>query len=196
MRTCITERRVERIRDVLSRRQTDLTLVINNIHDPHNVSAILRSCDAFGIHRVHLLYTDTAFPALGKKSSGSAKKWVETIRHPDAASLAASLKSQGYTLVATLCSETARPLQDWDLTGKIAIILGNEHRGVDEDLAPHIDGALYIPMQGMVQSLNVSVAAAVILYEGFRQRHAAGRYDAPCLPADELERLAGDWAKK
>ncbi len=196
MRICITDRRLERIKDVLSRRQTDLTLVINNIHDPHNVSAILRSCDAFGIHRVHLLYTDTAFPALGKKSSGSAKKWVETVRHKDADSLAAALKGQGFSLVATSFTESAKPLPQWDLTGKVAIILGNEHRGVDEDLAPHVDGALYIPMQGMVQSLNVSVAAAVILYEGFRQRQAAGCYDAPCLPGDELERLTNLWAQK
>ena len=196
MRECITEHRAERIRDVLSRRQTDLTLVVNNIHDPHNVSAILRSCDAFGIHRIHLLYTDTAFPALGKKSSASAKKWVETVRHSNAAAMAASLKGQGYSLVATSFSETARPLHEWDLTRKTAIILGNEHRGVDEDLAPYVDGSLYISMMGMVQSLNVSVAAAVILYEGFRQLHAAGRYDAPCLPPAELDRLTGLWACK
>ncbi len=196
MQACITERRARRIREVLARRQTDLTLVINNIHDPHNVSAILRSCDAFGIHRVHLLYTDTAFPALGKKSSASAKKWVEIVRHPDAASLAASLKGQGYALVATACTEEARPLPEWNLTGRLAIVLGNEHRGVDEELAPHVDGSLYIPMQGMVQSLNVSVAAAVILYEGFRQCLALGRYETPSLPADELDRLAEAWARK
>jgi tRNA (guanosine-2'-O-)-methyltransferase len=196
MQTCITERRAERIREVLARRQLDLTLVVNNIHDPHNVSAILRSCDAFGIFRVHLLYTDTAFPALGKKSSASAKKWVETVRHRDAAALAAALKGQGYSLVATGFSETARPLPAWDLTRKVAIILGNEHRGVDEDLAPYVDGSLYIPMMGMVQSLNVSVAAAVILYEGYRQLAAAGRYAAPSLPGDELDRLAGVWAEK
>jgi len=196
MQECITERRAGRIRDVLSRRQTDLTLVVNNIHDPHNVSAILRSCDAFGIHRVHLLYTDTAFPPLGKKSSASAKKWVETVRHANAATLATTLRDQGYALVATSFSETARPLQEWDLTRKIAIILGNEHRGVDEDLAPYLDGSLYISMMGMVQSLNVSVAAAVILYEGFRQLHAAGRYDNPSLPSAELDRLAGLWASK
>jgi tRNA (guanosine-2'-O-)-methyltransferase len=192
----ITERRAQRIRDVLARRQIDLTLVVNNIHDPHNVSAILRSCDAFGVHRVHLLYTDTAYPALGKKSSASAKKWVETIRHPSAASLADHLKSEGFTLVATGFNATATPLPQWDLTRKTAIILGNEHRGVDEDLAPHVDGTLYIPMQGMVQSLNVSVAAAVILYEGFRQRQAAGCYDHPSLPTDELDRLAQAWTDK
>jgi tRNA (guanosine-2'-O-)-methyltransferase len=193
----ITERRAGRIRDVLSRRQLDLTLIINNIHDPHNVSAILRSCDAFGVHRVHLLYTDTAFPPLGKKSSGSAKKWVETVRHPDAASLAATLKADGFTLVATGFDATATPLSSWDLAGgRTAIILGNEHRGVDEELAPHVDGTLYIPMQGMVQSLNVSVAAAVILYEAFRQRQAAGCYDNPSLSPDELDRLAGVWAGK
>ena len=196
MHICITERRAKRIEEVLARRQTDLTLVVNNIHDPHNVSAILRSCDAFGIHRVHLLYTDTAFPALGKKSSGSAKKWVETVRHRDAASLAQTLKSQGYALLATSFSETAKPLTHWDLTGKTAIILGNEHRGVDDELAPHVDGALYIPMMGMVQSLNVSVAAAVILYEGFRQLDAAGRYDAPSLEPQEMARLVKLWSSK
>lgn len=192
----ITERRAQRIRDVLSRRQIDLTLVVNNIHDPHNVSAILRSCDAFGVHRVHLLYTDTAFPSLGKKSSGSAKKWVETVRHPSAAALADHLKGQGFALVATGFDVTATPLPQWDLTQKTAIILGNEHRGVDEELAPYVDGTLYIPMQGMVQSLNVSVAAAVILYEAFRQRQAAGRYDSPSLPPDELQRLVERWTEK
>lgn len=192
----ITERRAQRIRDVLSRRQIDLTLVVNNIHDPHNVSAILRSCDAFGVHRVHLLYTDTAFPSLGKKSSGSAKKWVETVRHPSAAVLADHLKGQGFALVATGFDVTATPLPQWDLTQKTAIILGNEHRGVDEELAPYVDGTLYIPMQGMVQSLNVSVAAAVILYEAFRQRQAAGRYDSPSLPPDELQRLVERWTEK
>jgi len=192
----ITERRAKRIRDVLARRQPDLTLVINNIHDPHNVSAILRSCDAFGVQRVHLLYTDTAFPSLGKKSSASAKKWVETVRHPDAASLASVLSADGYALIATGFNATATPLPQWDLTRKTAIILGNEHRGVDAELEPLVDGTMYIPMQGMVQSLNVSVAAAVILYEAFRQRLAAGRYDRPSLPPEELERLAAVWMEK
>ena len=192
----ITERRAKRIRDVLARRQPDLTLVINNIHDPHNVSAILRSCDAFGVQRVHLLYTDTAFPSLGKKSSASAKKWVETVRHPDAASLASVLSADGYALIATGFNATATPLPQWDLTRKTAIILGNEHRGVDAELEPLVDGTMYIPMQGMVQSLNVSVAAAVILYEAFRQRLAAGRYDRPSLPPEELERRAAVWMEK
>ena len=192
----ITEHRAGRIRDVLAKRQAGLTLVINNIHDPHNVSAILRSCDAFGVHRVHLLYTDTAFPALGKKSSGSAKKWIESVRHRDAASLAAALKGDGFRLIATGFNETAKPLHQFDLTGDTAIILGNEHRGVDEDLAPFVDGTLHIPMQGMVQSLNVSVAAAVILYEAFRQRQAVGLYDTASLPGAELERLAALWSSK
>ena len=119
---------------------------------------------------------------------------LERLKTP--ASLAAALKGQGFRLVATSFTETAVPLQKWDLTTKTAIILGNEHSGVDEDLAPHVDGALYIPMMGMVQSLNVSVAAAVILYEGFRQLEAAGRYDAPCIESEEMARLVKLWCSK
>lgn len=195
MRT-VTERRAGRIRQVLSWRQPDLTLVLNNIHDPHNVSAILRSCDAFGVAGVHLLYTDTAFPALGKKSSASAKKWVVTRRHADVAGLVADVRGAGMRLLRTGFGESARPLGRWDLTAPTAVILGNEHRGVDEELAALADGELFIPMRGMVQSFNVSVAASLILYEAFRQREAAGLYDRPGHAPEELERLAQEWEGK
>ncbi len=191
-----TDERKERIRDVLSRRQPDLTLVLNDIHDPHNVSAILRSCDAFGVAGVELLYRNCVFPHLGKKSSGSAKKWVRIERRDSPADLAGALRARNMTIIATACTPKARPLYDWDFTGPTAIILGNEHGGVDEDLAPHTDGELYIPMQGMVQSLNVSVAAAIILYEAFRQRRAKGLYDRPGLSEAEREELFQAWIVK
>ena len=82
-----TPERLARIKRVLAARRNDLTLVLANIHDPHNVSAIYRSCDAFGVHRVHLYYTHTSFPALGAKSSASARKWVESVRCSDAATM-------------------------------------------------------------------------------------------------------------
>jgi tRNA (guanosine-2'-O-)-methyltransferase len=192
----LTEKRKARIREVAARRQKDLTLVLANIHDPHNVSAILRSCDAFGVGRVHLYYTVEAFPALGHKSSASARKWVETVRHGKPGSLCVPLADQGYQILAAGLSEKARPLTAFDYTGPTAIILGNEHRGVDEEFAPYVHGEVFIPMQGMVQSLNVSVAAAVFLFEAFRQRYAKGLYDEPSLPPQELEALVERMEKK
>lgn len=183
-----TERRKERMADVLRQRQDDLTLVLSNIHDPHNVSAIYRSCDAFGVSRVHLHYTNTPFPELGRKSSASARKWVETIRHRDSEDLFAALAAGGFQILATTFTPEARPLRTWDFLRPTAIILGNEHDGVQEELVRGSDGQLHIPMHGMIQSLNVSVAAAVILAEAARQREENGFY-ARTPGADFDERL-------
>ena len=196
MSRTITPQRKDRIERVLSRRQKDLTLALANIHDPHNVSAIYRSCDAFGVAEVHLYYTDTPFPALGRKSSASARKWVESIRHGTPDGLIAGLRTGGRQILATSCSATARPLADWDFTGPTAVIMGNEHRGVDKELAPHVDGELYIPMYGMIRSFNVSVAAAVILAEASRQRALAGMYARPGYTEEEYAELLDAWLKK
>jgi tRNA (guanosine-2'-O-)-methyltransferase len=166
----VTEKRKQRMHKVLLDRQRDLTVVCENIHDPHNVSAILRTCDAVGISRVQLLYTTEAFPKLGKKSSASAKKWLEFHRYKDHDSLREILKKQNMTIYATHVDPISQKIYDIDWTKPSAIILGNEHRGVSQDSLKIADQTVYIPMHGMVQSLNVSVAAAVILYEAFRQR--------------------------
>ncbi len=192
----VTPRRRARLLQVLSQRQPDLTLVLANIHDPHNVSAIYRSCDAFGVSRVHLYYTDTPFPALGRKSSASARKWVESERHRDREALFAALRAQGMQVLATSCSPEARPLREWDFLRPTAVILGNEHEGVDETLLAEADGRLYIPMHGMIQSLNVSVAAAVILAEAARQREAAGCYATPRMDAATLDATLADWLQR
>ncbi|MEG2173075.1 MAG: RNA methyltransferase [Desulfovibrionaceae bacterium] len=185
-----------RMAKVLAHRQKDLTLVLANIHDAHNVSAIYRSCDAFGVAGIHLYYTDTPFPTLGGKSSASARKWVESLRHKDKASLLASLRAGGHQVLATSCSPASRPLQNWDFTKATAIIMGNEHRGVDPELRDIVDGELYIPMVGMIQSFNVSVAAAIILAEAARQRQAAGMYDRISFPQDEYEAKLAVWLQK
>lgn len=192
----ITSRRRAKIEQVLAQRQKDLTLVLANIHDPHNVSAIYRSADAFGVAELHLYYTDTPFPTLGRKSSASARKWVETLRHKTADELKAGLKQHGYQLLATSCSPTARPLNVYDFTRPTAVIMGNEHSGVPEELLPLVDGELYIPMYGMIQSFNVSVAAAIILAEASRQRVEAGMYARPSYNEEEYTARLAAWLDK
>ncbi len=189
-----TEQRCQRIRDVLAHRQPDLTLVLANIHDPHNVSAIYRSCDAFGVEAVHLYYTDTAFPILGRKSSASARKWVETRRHRDKEELGLAL--QGHQILVTACTPSARPLRSWDFTLPTAVIMGNEHRGVAPELADLATGELYIPMFGMIQSFNVSVAAAIILAEAARQREEAGMYEHCRYDEKTFEARLRDWLER
>lgn len=191
-----TTQRLEKLRRVLALRQKDLTLVLANIHDPHNVSAIYRSCDAFGVPKVHLYYTDTAFPTLGASSSASARKWVDTVRHKNEQSLMQALRAEGMQVLATSCTPAARPLQEYDLAQPTAVIMGNEHRGVDPELVNLVDGEVYIPMYGMIQSFNVSVAAAIILSEASRQRQLAGKYDSPTYSEEEYEAILQKWVEK
>ena len=191
-----TPRRKARLGSVLAHRQPDLTLVLANIHDPHNVSAIYRSCDAFGVDKVHLYYTDTPFPVLGRKTSASARKWVESVRHRDRQELEASLRAQNMQILATTFTPTARPLRAWDFTRPTAIIMGNEHSGVNEELISMADGELYIPMYGMIQSFNVSVAAALMLAEASRQRKLAGMYERMTWTPEEYEARLADWLER
>jgi tRNA (guanosine-2'-O-)-methyltransferase len=186
-------RRLERIRRVLVCRQPGLTVVMENIHDPHNVSAVLRTCDAVGVLQVELLYTVEKFPRIGKKSSSSANKWIDRRKHTSVESCAGVLKSEGFTILATRCGGPARSLYEYDLTRKTAFILGNEHRGVSDEALNAADGQVEIPMVGMIESLNVSVAAAVCLYEALRQRRGAGMYASAQLAEEELRSLEETW---
>ncbi len=189
-------RRVERIRSVLAHRQPGLTVVMENIHDPHNVSAVFRTCDAVGALRVELLYTVEPFPKIGKKSSSSANKWLERRHHKSVEACYRTLRSEGFRIYATRVSPSAQSLYDLDLTGRVALVLGNEHRGVSDEAAARADGVFRIPMMGMIESLNVSVAAAVCLYEALRQRMKAGGYAGPQISRDELEKLSAEWMKR
>jgi len=186
-------RRTEKIKAVLAHRQPDLTVVMENIHDPHNVSAVLRSCDAVGVMRVELLYTVEKFPRIGKKSSSSANKWLEWRKHTSVDECYATLRQEGFTIVATHLGTAAVSLYSLDLTRKVALVFGNEHRGVSEEAAVKADANFQIPMVGMIQSLNVSVACAVGLYEVLRQRLAAGHFERAKLTDAELQTLYDDW---
>ncbi len=171
-------------------------MVMENIHDPHNVSAVFRTCDAVGVLRVELLYTTETFPKIGKKSSSSANKWLEKRKHRSVRECYAALHREGFRICATRLGVPAPSLYELDLTAKTAFVFGNEHRGVSDEAAELADANFQIPMMGMIESLNVSVAAAVCLYEALRQRIAGGAYGRPALSAEEIERLRVEWTKR
>ena len=189
----LTERRREKFEGVARKRQVGLTVVMENIHDPHNVSAVLRSSDAVGVLQVELLYTLEKFPRVGRKSSSSASKWIKRRLHRTVDDCYQALRADGFRIYATHLTTDAVGLYDLDLTGNVALVFGNEHRGVSEEAAAKADVNFHIPMVGMIQSLNVSVAAAVSLYEAYRQRKIAGMYDRPTLSQESLVSLLGEW---
>ena len=191
-----SERRLTKIERVLHWRQPDLTVVMENIHDPHNVSAMLRTCDAAGVMEVQLVYTDTEFPDIGKKSSASAKKWVERKRFKSIVECYSNLKKDGFMVYATRIGEESKTPYQLDFKRKAALVFGNEHRGVSDEAANLADGLVQIPMFGMIESLNVSVACAVLLYEAVRQRMDAGKYSSSSLSDPVLSKLVKSWAMK
>ena len=190
------ERRIPSLEKPLRHRQPDLTVVIENIHDAHNVSAILRSCDAAGGMQGQLLYTHEKFPRIGKKSSASANKWIERRTFKEAGECFAALRGEGFTVLATHLGQDSRSLYELDLTKKTALVFGNEHRGVSDEIAALADGNFQIPMFGMIQSLNVSVACAVTLFEAVRQRTVRGDYTQPKLSEKELHKILENWSFK
>lgn len=185
----MTEKRFIKIKKIVELRQKSLTLVLENIHDPHNAAAIFRTADAVGIDKIYLVYNSNEFPKIGRITSGSAVKWIERVMYNNATDCFNDLKSDGYKIFTThmVEGEDNISLYDLDMTGKTAIVLGNEKEGVTDEAKKLSDANFLIPMKGMVQSLNVSVAAAVCLYEALRQREAAGLYDKSEYTESELE---------
>ena len=190
------ERRKNKIFKVLEQRQPDLTVVMENIHDPHNVSAMLRSSDAVGIHEVNLVYTTTKYPKIGRKSSSSANKWIGRRKFASISECYHQLRTEGFQILATRLDENAKLLYEFDLTKPTAFVFGNEHGGVTDEAANIADATVYIPMMGMIQSLNVSVACAVTIYEALRQRMGNGFYSNSRFDQQMLERLKEEWLKK
>ena len=191
-----SERRLAKLESVLRQRQPDLTVVMENIHDPHNVSAMLRSCDAAGVMEAQLLYNSEAFPKIGKKSSASAGKWVERRKFKTVSECYATLHEEGFRIYATRLDERSQSLYEVDLTRKVAIVFGNEHRGVSDEAARQADGIMRIPRFGMIQSLNVSVACAITLFEALRQRLKHGDYERSKLQPEQFEELFEAWKRK
>ncbi len=196
MRKFLTANRLNKITNVVKARQHSLTVVLENIHDPHNVSAIYRTCDAVGVPKVGLVYTNEEFPQISKVTSASARKWVDSFKYKSIDECYDKLRADGFKIFATLLDESAKSIYDIDFTGKSAIVMGNEHRGVSEEAAEKCDEKIFIPMRGMIQSLNVSVAAAVTLFEAQRQRDTVHMYNKSELSDEAVEAMIDEWAEK
>jgi tRNA (guanosine-2'-O-)-methyltransferase len=192
----MTPQREERILRVLSGRQDAITVVLENVHDPHNVSAVMRTCDAVGIQEVYILNTKIPLrKKWGAKSSSSAAEWLTIHSHADAGECFTELRRRQYRILTTHLTGDALPLFELDLTQRVALVFGNEHEGVSEEIRALADGNFVIPQVGIIQSLNISVACAVTLYEAFRQKSAAGHYSRPGLSESQTNELLKKWTR-
>lgn len=190
----MTPERERRIRDVLARRQPDLTVVMDQVHKPHNLAAISRTCDAVGVHELHGVPLPGHAARLHRdKAASGAGKWLPLCKHADIGAAYTYLRERGFRLYVAHECDDAVDYRDIDYTLPTAIVVGAELDGVSEAAIAGADAAVSIPMRGMTRSLNVSVATAVILYEAHRQRDAAGYYDSRRLPDDAYEAMYGEW---
>jgi tRNA (guanosine-2'-O-)-methyltransferase len=190
----MTPERRERLLSVLNKRQNDLTVVLENVFDPHNISAVMRTCDAVGVQEIYVLNTKIPrHKKWGAKSSSSAAKWLTVHQFTDANECFAALRAKYSTILTTHLSPGASYLYDLDLTGSMALVFGNEHSGVSEEIRDMADGNFIIPQVGIIRSLNISVACAVTLYEAYRQKSAAGHYAKPKLQGEMREALLEAW---
>jgi tRNA (guanosine-2'-O-)-methyltransferase len=173
-------------------------VVLENVHDPHNIAAVMRTCDAVGVMRIHLVYTIEKIPAkaFARRSSTSAAKWVDTRIHRSIESCYECLRASGFRVLATAGGNPSVSLFEVDFLAPVAIVFGNEMRGLSEEAIALADTTMTIPMAGMVRSLNISVACAVSLYEAFRQRYEHGCYDAPSLSENDIQRMTRDWEQR
>lgn len=190
----MTEERKQRMLHVLDHRQQNITVVMENIFDPHNVFAIMRTCDAVGIQDVYIISTKMPkHKKAGKGSARSANKWVTAHHFTDTKACIAELRNHYTKILSTRFGDNTINVFDIDFTENIALVFGNEQHGVSDELCSLCDGNFLIPQIGMIPSLNVSVACAVTLYEAFRQKSMAGHYASPSLPVERKQGLLNEW---
>jgi tRNA (guanosine-2'-O-)-methyltransferase len=189
----MTPRRFRRIRGVLDRRQPDLTVVLEDVHKPHNFSAIVRTCDAVGVFEAHAVTPDGTLAVADAVAQGT-RQWVRVRTHASLLEAFDLLHEKGFQVLAAHLDRRAVDFRAADYTRPTAVLLGQEKDGVSPEAAARADGLVAVPMAGMVASLNVSVAAALVLFEAQRQREAAGFYGHRRLPDGTYHRALFDWA--
>lgn len=197
----LTPKRLEKFTKVVANRQPDLTVILENVHDPHNISAVLRSCESVGIKEIFVLYTEMQLTEenikMGKKTSAGSRKWVDVHLFRDPKKCFTEVKKKYKTILSTHLSEDAVGLYELDLTQSVALMFGNESEGLSQEALSYSDGNFLIPQVGMVQSLNISVACAVTLFEALRQRKNKGYYgNHPDWQAKEQQLLMDEYLQR
>ncbi|WP_440133718.1 TrmH family RNA methyltransferase [Chitinophaga sancti] len=190
----MTPERRERILSVLNRRQAGLTVVLENIEDPHNIAAIMRTCDAVGIQEIFTVSNKPPrVKKWGAKSSSSANKWLTHHKYTDVHECISVLKQRYDKLMTTHLAQNSVSLYDIDFKESVALVFGNEQTGVSKAFLEAADGNFIIPQMGIIRSLNVSVACAVSIYEAMRQKTLAGHYEKRSLPDEQYNTLLEQW---
>lgn len=189
----MTPERYHKIRQTLERRQPDLTLVTDQVKKGQNLAAMRRTCDAFAVGEIHTVVAqDQKHKRYAGVAAGTHKR-VRLQRHNSILEAVTAVKAQGMKVLVADLDDSAIDYQDYDFTQPTAILMGAEEEGVSEEGRQLADQAICIPMHGLVESLNVSVAFALIISEACRQRKAAGMFDKPRLSDDEITRTAFEW---
>lgn len=193
----MTPERKEKIISVLDRRQPDLTVVLENVFDPHNVSAVMRTCDAVGVQDIYVLNTKIPrHKKWGARSSSSAAKWLTVHQYDNAGECFLHLRKRYSRILTTHLAGDAINLYDIEFTTSLALVFGNEHSGVSDEIRALADGNFIIPQMGIIRSLNISVACAVSLYEAYRQKMLAGHYRQRRLDDTRFHNLLNEWGDK
>ena len=191
----VLPRRFKRIKSVLNRRIQDLTVLVEGVSKPHNLSAILRTCDAAGVFEANFICNKNEVKTFNSTAQGS-QKWVQLNNHSSSIDAAKKLKKKGFKLFGTTLNKKSIDYRKLDFTQNTCFILGAEKWGLSKDLISEVDECIYIPMYGMVQSLNVSVAASILLFEAIRQRDQVGLLpkNGEGIEQEKYQKTLFEWA--
>lgn len=191
----MTPERTAALSKALAKRQQDITIVLENVFDPHNISAVMRTCDSVGIQEIFILNSKIPrHKKWGFKSSSGAKKWLTVHEFEKFEPCMEVLRQRYARILTTHLSDDAVNLYEVDFTESIALVFGNEHGGVSQEMVAAADGNFIIPQVGIIKSLNISVACAVTLYEAYRQKTLAGHYERNNIPEAQQQQLMQQWA--
>jgi tRNA (guanosine-2'-O-)-methyltransferase len=189
----LTQRRIDLFEKVLTQRTDHFTVVAQDVYQLHNTSAVVRSCDVFGIQNLHIIEENLP-RRIDKEIAMGAQKWVDVHRYNTSRECLHELRQQGYQIVATTPHNNSTMLADFDITKPSAIFFGTEQNGLSEEILREADASIKIPMYGFTESLNISVSAAIIL-QSLREKLDTSNIDWQ-FSEERMQEVRLAWTKK